>query len=334
MLYAVETQSLSKIYSNSLKAVDEISIAIEHGEIFGFLGPNGAGKSTTIMILTTLLKPTSGKAFVAGFDAVTQAKNVRQNIGYVQQDSTVDEYLTGRENLELQAKLNHIPREIMEKRIDDILQIVELDDRQNDAVVAYSGGMRKRLDIAGGLLHRPQVLFLDEPTLGLDIQTRYKIWDYIKKIHKEFSMSIFLTTHYMEEADKLCDKISIIDKGKIKVTDSPKNLKSSLGNEVVFFEINSEIKLGELICEMRKIQTVKDITANGLEITVFTTSGDQLIPQIFQQANNLGIKIESISLTKPTLDDVFLSYTGRELREDNGKYDRKKERERIKKIRT
>jgi len=333
MLYAVETQSLSKIYSNGLKAVDEISIKIEHGEIFGFLGPNGAGKSTTIMILTTLLKPTSGKAFVAGFDVITHAKNVRQNIGYVQQDSTVDEYLTGRENLELQAKLNHIPQDIMENRIDEILQIVELADRQNEPVVTYSGGMRKRLDIAGGLLHRPQVLFLDEPTLGLDIQTRYKIWDYIKKIHKEFNMSIFLTTHYMEEADKLCDKISIIDKGKIKVTDSPKNLKSSLGNEVVLLEINSEIKLEELVCEMRKIQTVKDITADGLEITVFTTSGDQLIPQIFQQANNLGIKIETISLTKPTLDDVFLSYTGRELREDNGKYDRKKEQERIKKIR-
>jgi len=332
MLYAVETQSLSKIYPNGLKAVDEISIKIEPGEIFGFLGPNGAGKSTTIMILTTLLKPTSGKAFVAGFDVATHAKNVRQNIGYVQQDSTVDEYLTGRENLELQAKLNHIPRDIMKKRVDEILQIVELVDRQNEPVVTYSGGMRKRLDIAGGLLHRPQVLFLDEPTLGLDIQTRYKIWDYIKKIHKEFNMSIFLTTHYMEEADKLCDKISIIDKGKIKVTDSPKNLKSSLGN-VVFFEINSEMKLEELVCEMRKIPTVKDITSDGLEITVFTTSGDQLIPQIFQQANNLGVKIETISLTKPTLDDVFLSYTGRELREDNGKYDRKKERERIKKIR-
>jgi len=333
LLHAVDTQSLSKIYSNGLKAVDEISIKIEHGEIFGFLGPNGAGKSTTIMILTTLLKPTSGKAYVAGFDVVTQAKNVRQNIGYVQQDSTVDEYLTGRENLELQAKLNHIPRDTMEKRINDILEVVELADRQRESVVTYSGGMRKRLDIAGGLLHRPKVLFLDEPTLGLDIQTRYKIWDYIKKIHNEFSISIFLTTHYMEEADKLCDNISIIDHGKIKVTDSPNNLKSSLGNEVVIFEMDSEVKSENLIFEMRKIPTVKDISADGLEVTVFTTSGDQLIPQIFQRASDLGIKIESISLTKPTLDDVFLSYTGRELREDNGKYDRKKERERIRKIR-
>ncbi len=333
LLTSVETQSLSKIYPNGLKAVDEISIKIEHGEIFGFLGPNGAGKSTTIMILTTLLKPTSGKALVAGFDVVTQAKNVRQNIGYVQQDSTVDEYLTGRENLELQAKLNHIPKDTMEKRIDEILEIVELADRQDEPVVTYSGGMRKRLDIAGGLLHRPKVLFLDEPTLGLDIQTRYKIWDYIKKIHDEFGMSIFLTTHYMEEADKLCDNISIIDHGKIKVTGSPKNLKSSLGNEVVLFEIDSEMKLDKLVFEMRKILTVKDISIDGLAVTVFTTSGDQLIPQIFQHASNLDIKIETISLTKPSLDDVFLSFTGRELREDNGKYDRKKEREKIRKIR-
>src|ERR1700687_1693273 len=181
MLYAVETDKLSKVYSSGLKAVDEISIKLENGEIFGFLGPNGAGKSTTIMILTTLLKPTSGKAFVAGFDVASQAKNVRQNIGYVQQDSTVDEYLTGRENLELQARLNHIPKDLRTKRIDEILGIIELADRQNDAAVTYSGGMRKRLDIGGGLLNMPKVLFLDEPTLGLDIQTRYKIWEYIKK---------------------------------------------------------------------------------------------------------------------------------------------------------
>ena len=181
MLYAVETDKLSKVYSSGLKAVDEISIKLENGEIFGFLGPNGAGKSTTIMILTTLLKPTSGKAFVAGFDVATQAKNVRQNIGYVQQDSTVDEYLTGRENLELQARLNHIPKDVRTKRIDEILEIIELADRQNETAVTYSGGMRKRLDIGGGLLNMPKVLFLDEPTLGLDIQTRYKIWEYIKK---------------------------------------------------------------------------------------------------------------------------------------------------------
>src|SRR3989441_5600921 len=317
LLHAVETQSLSKIYSNGLKAVDEISIKIEHGEIFGFLGPNGAGKSTTIMILTTLLKPTSGKAYVAGFDVVTQAKNVRQNIGYVQQDSTVDEYLTGRENLELQAKLNHIPRDTMEKRINDILEVVELADRQRESVVTYSGGMRKRLDIAGGLLHRPKVLFLDEPTLGLDIQTRYKIWDYIRNIHKEFGISIFLTTHYMEEADKLCDNISIIDHGKIKVTGSPKALKNALGNEVVVFEVDSDLKLENLLSELKKLPLVKNVTTEGYEITIFSPSGNQVTPKIFELTGKLGVKIESITLTKPTLDDVFLSHTGRELREES-----------------
>lgn len=332
-MHAIETVSLSKIYKNGLKAVDEISIKIENGEIFGFLGPNGAGKSTTIMILTTLLKPSSGKAFVAGYDVVSQAKEVRENIGYVQQDSTVDEYLTGRENLILQAKLNHLPKDMVERRIDDILAIVELTDRQHDPVVTYSGGMRKRLDIAGGLLHRPKVLFLDEPTLGLDIQTRYKIWEYIKKIHDEFGMSIFLTTHYMEEADKLCDNISIIDHGKIRITGSPASLKNSLGNEIVTFKIDSEASPDGLVSELRKVPIVKEISLDDHKITVFTTSGDQLMPRIFQQTSSLGLRLDSISLTKPTLDDVFLSYTGRDLREDTGKYDRKKERERMRKIR-
>lgn len=332
-MYAVETKSLSKIYDNELKAVDDISIKVDDGEIFGFLGPNGAGKSTTIMILTTLLKPTSGTAHVAGFDVVLQAKKVREMIGYVQQDSTVDEYLTGRENLELQARLNHIQKDLVKSRIDEILDLVELSDRQNDSVIAYSGGMRKRLDIAGGLLHRPKVLFLDEPTLGLDIQTRYKIWEYIKKIHKEFEMSIFLTTHYMEEADRLCNNISIIDYGKIKVTDSPKSLKNALGNDIVVFEVDSNTKLASLISEIQKIQLVRDIKTNEEEVTVFSTNGNQVLPKIFEISSNIGIKIESISLTKPTLDDVFLSHTGRELRDENGSYNNKKEREKMRRLR-
>lgn len=332
-MQAVETRSLSKTYGTGVKAVDEISIRVDDGEIFGFLGPNGAGKSTTIMILTTLLKPTSGTAYVAGFDVVSQAKKVREKIGYVQQETTVDEYLTGRENLELQAKLNHIQKDTVKKRADKLLDLVELSDRQNDSVITYSGGMRKRLDIASGLLHRPRVLFLDEPTLGLDIQTRYKIWEYIKKIHKEFEMSIFLTTHYMEEADRLCDNISIIDYGKIKVTGSPRSLKSALGNELIVFEVNSDTKLENLLFEMKKIHLVKDIKADGDAVTVFSSNGEQVMPKIFEISANLGIKIESISLTRPTLDDVFLSYTGRELRDENGSYNRKKEIEKIKRLR-
>ena len=227
-MYSIETKSLQKSFGD-LKAVDDISFSVNKGEIFGFLGPNGAGKSTTMMILTTLLKPTSGQALVSGFDVLTNPKLVRENIGYVQQESTVDEYLTGKENLFLQAKLNHIPKSEINSRIDEVLILIELSDKQDTPVVSYSGGMRKRLDIAGGLLHRPKVLFLDEPTVGLDIQTRRKIWQYIKKIHDEFDMTIFLTTHYMEEADQLCDRIGIIDKGKIQVIDSPHQSEKCYG---------------------------------------------------------------------------------------------------------
>ena len=231
-LHSIETKSLTKSFG-SVIAVNDISFSVKTGEIFGFLGPNGAGKSTTMMILTTLLKPTSGQALISEFDVMKNAKKVRETIGYVQQDTTVDEYLTGRENLLLQSKLNHIPKKQINQRIDEVLELIELSDKQNDAVVTYSGGMRKRLDIAGGLLHRPKVLFLDEPTVGLDIQTRRKIWEYIKKIHTEFNMTIFLSTHYMEEADNLCDRIGIIDGGKIQVIDSPENLKNTMGNEVI-----------------------------------------------------------------------------------------------------
>ena len=226
-MQAIKVKSLSKHFGDA-KAVDDISFVVDSGEIFGFLGPNGAGKSTTIMILTTLLKPTSGSVLVSGHDVSVHPDLVRQSIGYVQQETTVDEYLTGRENLILQARLNHIQKDQMNARIDDILELIELDDKQDDPVVTYSGGMRKRLDIAGGLLHRPDVLFLDEPTVGLDIQTRRKIWEYIKKIHNEFDMSIFLTTHYMEEADNLCDRVGIIDHGQIQAIDSPQNMKNTM----------------------------------------------------------------------------------------------------------
>ena len=239
-MYSVETKSLTKSFGNVI-AVNDISFSVKTGEIFGFLGPNGAGKSTTMMILTTLLKPTSGQALISEFDVMNDAKKVRENIGYVQQETTVDEYLTGRENLLLQAKLNHIPKKEINKRIDDILELIELSDKQNESVVTYSGGMRKRLDIAGGLLHRPKVLFLDEPTVGLDIQTRRKIWEYIKKIHIEFNMTIFLSTHYMEEADRLCDRVGIIDGGKIQVIDSPENLKNAMGNEVISIDRKSVV---------------------------------------------------------------------------------------------
>ena len=330
MLYSVETRSLSKSFG-TVNAVNDISFAVESGEIFGFLGPNGAGKSTTIMILTTLLKPTSGQALVFGFDVMTQPKQVRQSIGYVQQESTVDEYLTGRENLLLQARLNHIPKDQIDKRIDDVLELIELSDKQNDPVVTYSGGMRKRLDIAGGLLHRPKVLFLDEPTVGLDIQTRRKIWEYIKKIHKEFEMTIFLTTHYMEEADQLCDRIGIIDRGEIQVIDSPENMKNAMGNEVI--SLTFENGNSDFLSQLRQIDLIKKINEDNNKLTIFASKGTEVIPKIFQISSELQIKIISISLTQPTLDDVFISYTGHEIRDDDTGFNRKREHAKMKRLR-
>ena len=332
MLHSIETKSLSKTFGD-VKAVDNISFYVETGEIFGFLGPNGAGKSTTIMILTTLLKPTSGQALVSGIDVTNNPKQVREKIGYVQQETTVDEYLTGRENLLLQARLNHIPKSQMDSRIDEVLELIELSDKQNEPVVTYSGGMRKRLDIAGGLLHRPKVLFLDEPTVGLDIQTRRKIWEYIKKIHDEFEMTIFLTTHYMEEADQLCDRIGIIDGGKIQVIDSPQNMKSAMGNEVISLSIEKSESENLFLSELKKIELINKINQDQNKIILFASKGTEVIPKIFQISSELGIKIISISLTQPTLDDVFISYTGHEIREEEGGFNRRKEHAKMKRLR-
>ena len=330
-MHSIETKSLTKSFG-SVIAVNDISFSVKTGEIFGFLGPNGAGKSTTMMILTTLLKPTSGQALISEFDVMENAKKVRENIGFVQQETTVDEYLTGRENLLLQAKLNHIPKNQIKQRIDEVLELIELSDKQNDAVVTYSGGMRKRLDIAGGLLHRPKVLFLDEPTVGLDIQTRRKIWEYIKKIHKEFDMTIFLSTHYMEEADNLCDRIGIIDGGKIQVIDSPENLKNAMGNEVISIIMDDSDNRDSFLSKLEEIEFVNNINQDGTKLTLFVSNGTKVIPTIFQISSELEIKITTISLTRPTLDDVFLSYTGHEIRDDDSKFNRRREHARMKRI--
>ena len=331
---SIETKSLTKSFGD-VTAVDDISFSVKKGEIFGFLGPNGAGKSTTMMILTTLLKPTSGHALISEFDVMSNAKQVRENIGYVQQETTVDEYLTGRENLLLQAKLNHIPKEDIHQRIDEVLDLIELSDKQNEPVVTYSGGMRKRLDIAGGLLHRPKVLFLDEPTVGLDIQTRRKIWQYIKKIHDEFEMTIFLTTHYMEEADQLCDRIGIIDGGKIQVIDSPETMKNSMGNEVISIVIQEgEKNRDSFLSQLEKIEFINKINRDDSKLTLFASNGTEVIPKIFQISSELDIKITSISLTQPTLDDVFISYTGHEIKDDDSQFNRKREHAKMKRLRT
>ena len=324
---AIEVNSLTKKFGD-FKAVDSISFNVEEGEIFGFLGPNGAGKSTTMMILTTLLKPTSGHALVGGHNVVSDAKRVREKIGYVQQEISVDEFLTGRENLYLHARINQIPNNLIKSRIDEVLELVELGEKQDDAALTYSGGMRKRLDIANGLLSRPAVLFLDEPTVGLDIQTRRKLWGYIRKICKDFGMTIFISTHYMEEADNLCDRIGIIDFGKIQIIDSPKSMKSAIGNEIISFNlVDGKASQDTLIEQISKIEFVKEVKNKQDLITVFSTKSNEVIPKIFQISTNLEMKINSLTLKQPTLDDVFISYTGHDLRDDtvNQKYSRRKE---------
>ncbi len=332
-MYAIEISSLTKKFGSYI-AIDNISLKIIPNEIFGFLGPNGAGKSTTMMILSTLLKPTSGKAFVNGFDIVKQAKKVRESIGYVQQDITVDEYLTGRENLFLQAQLNHIPKNLINNRIDDMLSLVELANKQSDLVTTYSGGMRKRLDIACGLLHKPQVLFLDEPTVGLDTQTRHKIWEYIKKICKEFEITVFISTHYMEEADKLCNRIGIIDNGKIKIVDSPSILKNNLGNEIITITIDEKKKKLKLKLEISRIEFVKNVVFQNNLIIIFSSNSSKVIPVIFNLSYKLGIKINSILLSQSTLDDIFIKYTGRYPSNKNNRYNMKKQYKKMSTLRS
>ncbi len=326
-MHAIEVDSLTKKFGD-FKAIDNISFDVEEGEIFGFLGPNGAGKSTTMMILTTLLKPSSGKVLVGGHDILSDAKKVREKIGYVQQEISVDEFLTGRENLYLHARINQIPSNLIKSRIDDVLELVELGEKQDHATLTYSGGMRKRLDIANGLLSRPSVLFLDEPTVGLDIQTRRKIWSYIKKIRKEFGMTVFISTHYMEEADELCGRIGIIDFGKIQVIDTPKSMKRAIGNEIISFNlVDGKANQDTLIDQINNIEFVKEVKNKQDSITVFSTNSNEVIPKIFQASTNLNMKINSLTLKQPTLDDVFISYTGHDLRDEteNKKYSRRKE---------
>lgn len=314
MNYAIQAKSLSKSFGD-IKSVDEVTFQVEESEIFGFLGSNGAGKSTTMMILTTLLKPTSGVATVAGYDVVSQPSQVRKNIGFVQQESAVDEYLTGRENLLLQARLSRIDISSARKDIDLMLETTGLTDRQHDAVVTYSGGMKRRLDIACGLLHRPKVLFLDEPTIGLDIQTRHRIWRQIRQMHSEYDMTVFLTTHYMEEADELCDHIGIIDHGKVKAVGVPSEMKDDIGTDMIRMTIQGDP--ARIIGGISGMVGVESVSASGSTITVHVHGGASITPAIFALASRLHVDILSVSMSRPTLDEVYMSYTGRQIQDEH-----------------
>jgi ABC-2 type transport system ATP-binding protein len=310
MTVAIHVQNLTRRF-NDLVAVDNISFDIDQGEIFGLLGPNGAGKTTTLSMLSTMLKPTSGSATINGIDIEHDEDGVRRSIGIVFQDQSLDEELTAWENMDLHGRLYRIPTEVRRQRIADLLKLVELEDRKDDIVKTFSGGMRRRLEIARGLLHHPSVLFLDEPTLGLDPQTRNHLWEYIATLAKEKGITIILTTHYMEEADRLCNRIAIIDHGRIIAMDTPAKLKDGIGGDVV--TINSP-DLERVVATLTEAQIGK-VEQYEERVTVSLQNAEQQISAIVLLLTNNHISIESIAIHRPTLEDVFLSFTGKLIRE-------------------
>lgn len=383
----IEVKELTKIFDKTVKAVNGISFNVKEGEILGFLGPNGAGKTTTLNMLSTLLRPTSGTATVNGHDILTEPDAVRRSIGYVFQDTTLDIELTGRENLDFHGRLYGLDRNARHQRIKELLELVQLTDRADNLVKTYSGGMKRRLEIARGLLHHPKVLFLDEPTLGLDPQTRRSIWEHIQRLNQEKNVTIILTTHYTEEADYLCKRILIIDFGKIVALDTPDNLKARLEGDVVslLFKNPAAIETFRPLLESKKwvhrinvvasgnnyaamsrmMQTMPTMSGNmdiggvmsemdsgtirdrqktakpskkkseqpvvdeslhfGGEtctkcLNLLVDSGGHRIPEIVKLADKAGVILESVELRKPTLDDVFLSVTGRNIREEKGSF--------------
>ncbi len=311
----IETRALTKSF-NGLTAVDRLDITVESGEIFGLLGPNGAGKTTTISMLCTILKPTSGSATVNGFDIAKEPNQVRKSIGIVFQDPSIDDRLTGRENLTMHANLYGIPPGEQKDRIDRILKLVELEDRADDLMRTYSGGMRRRLELGRGLIHYPKVLFLDEPTVGLDPQTRDHIWTYIRELKRTHDITIVLTTHYMDEADKLSDRIGIMDYGKIGALETPMKLKETLEGDVIVVKSANLDTLTKLLAENLEL-TKTQVVDGALEVTV--RKGKALMPKVMELAIHNNIVVDSIALREPNLEDVFLHYTGRVIRSDGGR---------------
>ncbi len=309
---AISVQGLTKSYPRSgtgdeIEAVRGIDFEVARGETFGFLGPNGAGKSTTISMLCTLARPTGGSARVAGMDVVSERDSVRRNIGLVFQDTTLDNYLSAEQNLHLHAELYGMPRESIAPRMQTVLEMLQLWERRESLVGTFSGGMKRRLEIARGLLHSPRVLFLDEPTIGLDPQTRSSIWSYITKLEDEQDVTIFLTTHYMDEAE-YCDRIAIIDRGKIVALDTPEALKASVGKDRVRITTDDDQAAMAALSERFGIEAQ---VAEG-EVTFGVESGEQFVPRLFSE---LGLPIRSVSVARPSLDDVFMSYTGSTIRD-------------------
>lgn len=304
-MFIIEAKNLTKKFEK-LVAVNKLNLKISEGEIFGLLGPNGAGKTTTLSMLATLLPPTEGSASVNGFDVRKEASMVRQSIGFVFQDPSSDDLLSGRENLYLHALMYGVDMKHINEKMDDVLKLVDLTDRQNERMRKYSGGMRRRLELARGLLHQPKVLFLDEPTLGLDPQTREHLWKYIKKLAVEKKVTIIITTHYMEEADMLCDRLAIIDHGKIVALDTPSNLKRKLGGDVVRLKIDKPN-----LAAIKKLKYVKGVKRDGGYLLLTVDDAGKHLQEILKKVGS----VTSVESRSPTLNDVFLHFTGSEIRD-------------------
>jgi len=304
----IRVENLTRQFGN-IMAVNDVSFEVEEGTIFGFLGPNGAGKTTTINILCTLLSPTSGNAYINGHDCNSESSEVRKSIGIVFQDSSLDKDLTARENLLFHAYLYNVDKSVRRQRVEDALQFVDLVERGDDLVKKFSGGMKRRLEVARGLIHRPKVLFLDEPTLGLDPQSRSNLWEFITELPKKHNVTIFMTTHYMEEAE-VCDKIAIIDRGKIITSGTPAELKKVIGGDVIYLKTADNKKAME---DIKNLLNVEVSEMDG-EIFISSLRGDVCIPKIIRE---IGESVLSVRMQRPTLNDVFLKLTGKEIRAES-----------------
>jgi ABC-2 type transport system ATP-binding protein len=309
---AIRVDGLVKTF-DGFTAVDRISFAVEEGELFGLLGPNGAGKTTTINVLSTLLRPTAGTAVVAGFDVGRDRDDVRKSIGVVFQEPALDGRLTGRENLEFHTMMYGLGKAERNRRIEEVLSLVELTEKASTLVEKYSGGMKRRLEIARGLTHRPKVLFLDEPTLGLDAQTRRHIWEYVRKLNKEGGVTIILTTHYMEEADFLCDRVAIMDHGTFVALDTPARLKDLLGGDVVSLELDGDA--AAFLEALARLDWIKRSRFHDDVLSLTLEKGERRIPDLVMLASEKGISVRCVNLHKPSLEDVFLHFTGRTIRD-------------------
>ena len=311
-MLAVDVEKLTKDF-DGLRAVNEVSFGIERGRIFGLLGPNGAGKSTTLAMLATVLKPTAGAARVNGFDIRTAPQDVRRSIGIVFQDQSLDEELTAFENMDMHGRLYHVPRQPRVRRIGELMELVGLADRAGDPVKTFSGGMRRRLEIARGLLHEPAVLFLDEPTLGLDPQTRNHLWTYIAALNRDRGITIVVTTHYMEEADRLCGEVAIIDHGRIVAMDAPAALKRQVGGDVVAIATSDDARV---LPRLRALPAVKEAELRDGAVSVTVDQAERHVAELVTACGEDGVEVTSLSVHKPTLEDVFLHFTGRTIREE------------------